>query len=468
LTTLSPVASPPAAPKPPGPKGLPVLGNLLDLRRDPLSFFTECAQRFGDVVSFRIGPRDALFLNDPDLIERVLVAEHRDFPKISFIWRQFTAVFGDGLVTSHGALWQRQRRLCAPAFTPARLAAYAQVMARGTDHVLDGWRDGEVRDLHADMMGLTLRIVAETLFGVGIDDDIPRIEAAVDDLSREMASRMVRPILIPDAVPLPGHLRYHRGLACIEDVATRIIKERRTKPATGQNLLSAMMEARDEAGAPMSDHQLRDEAVTFLLAGHETTALALTWALHLLGQHPDVGAAMATEVDAVLGERAIAYEDLQRLTLVEQVVNESLRLYPPAWLIGREAGQDCEIGGYRIQAGTPIYTLPWVLHRDPRFWEEPLAFRPQRWAEGVPRSLPRFAYMPFGGGPRVCIAQRFAMVEAVLILASIKRRFRLVPSQQGPVEPFPSITLRPAGPVRFRVEARRVGSAREDDRQPLV
>jgi cytochrome P450 len=454
LTTLSPVVDPPAASKLPGPKGLPLLGSLLDLRRDPLGFFTDCAHRYGDLVAFRVGPRRALFLNNPDLIERILVTEHRDFPKISFLWRQFTAVFGEGLVTSHGSLWQRQRRLCAPAFAPARLAAYAALMVRATEQMLDRWRVGEVRDLHADMMALTLRIVAETLFGVGIEADIARIEAAVADLSREMAARMVRPILIPDAVPLPGHVRYRRGLACIEDVATRIIRQRRTASSTGQNLLDALIEARDETGAPMSDHQLRDEAVTFLLAGHETTALALTWALYLLGQHPQASAAVAAEADAVLGERPATFEDLQRLTFAERVVNESLRLYPPAWLIGREAGRACAIGGHSIPAATPLYTSPWVLHRDPRFWAEPLAFRPERWTEDRERRRPRFAYMPFGGGPRVCIAQRFAVMEAVLILASMARRCRLAPPQEEPVVPFPSITLRPAGPVRLRVHAR--------------
>jgi cytochrome P450 len=454
LTTLSPIAGSPTASKPLGPKGLPLIGNLLDLRRDPLGFFTSCAHGYGDAVPFRLGPRHALFLNNPDLIERVLVTEHRNFPKISFLLRQFTAVLGDGLVTSHGSLWQRQRRLCAPAFTPARLAAYVGVMVQATERMLDSWRIGEVRDLHADMMALTLRIVAETLFGVGIEADIPRIEAAVADLTGEMAARMVRPILIPDAVPLPGHLRYRRGLACIEDVATRIIAERRREAAAGQNLLDALIEARDETGAAMSDRQLRDEAVTFLLAGHETTALALTWAFYLLGQHPEVGAALTAEADAVLGDGPFTFEDLHRLPLAEQVVNESLRLYPPAWLIGREAGQDCEIGGHTIPKGTPLYTCPWVLHRDSRFWAEPLAFRPERWVERADRQLPRFAYMPFGGGPRVCIAQRFAVMEAVLILASIARRFRLLPSQDTPVVPFPSITLRPASPVQFRIEAR--------------
>lgn len=454
MTALSSPAGPSAASRLPGPKGLPLLGNFLELRRDPLSFFEHLARHYGDTAALRIGPRRALFLNDPALIERILVAEHRDFPKISFIWRQFTAVLGQGLVTSHGSLWQRQRRLCAPAFTPARLAAYAEVMVRTTEQALDSWRVGETRDLHADMMALTLRIVAETLFGVGIEADILRIEAAVADLSREMAARMVRPVLIPDAVPLPGHRRYRRGLACIEDVANRIIRQRRAAPAAGHNLLDALIEARDESGAPMSDLQLRDEAVTFLLAGHETTALALTWALHLLGQNPEVSAALAAEADAVLGERPATFDDLPRLMLAERVVNESLRLYPPAWLIGREAGQDFEIGGHLIRAGTPLYTSPWVLHRDPRIWAEPVSFRPDRWDGHSERKLPRFAYMPFGGGPRVCIAQRFAVMEAVLILASLVRRYGLVPAQGVPVVPFPSITLRPAGPVTFRLHAR--------------
>ncbi|AWN40765.1 cytochrome P450 [Methylobacterium durans] len=439
--------------EPPGPAGLPLLGNLLDLRRDPLAFFTACADRYGDVVSLHFGPKPALLLNDPAEIEPVLVGRHRAYPKPDFFWRQVTAVFGNGLLISQGSFWQRQRRLAAPAFAGPKLASYADTMVRLTEQMLDGWRTGEERDLHTDMMALTLKIAAETLFGAASAEDMTCMDAALADLRGEIASRFVRPFLIPDAVPLPGHLRYKRALRCVEGVVERIIREKRFFQ-DGDDLLTALMNARDETGEPMSDRQLRDEVVTFLLAGHETTALALTWTMYLLGRHPEADAAVAAEASAVLGDSTATDDDVARLRLAERTVMEGMRLYPPAWVIGREAGADCEIKGYRVRAGTPLYVSPWVLHRDPRFYDEPEAFRPARWKDDPVRRLPRFAYLPFGGGPRICIAHRFAMMEAVLILASIVRRFRLEPCSKQPIAPLASITLSPLGSVRNRVEAR--------------
>lgn len=273
-------------------------------------------------------------------------------------------------------------------------------------------------------------------------------------MSQEIAARFSRPFVIPDWLPLPGHIRYCRGLRRIEHVVSRFIHERRSRREEAGDLLSILMQARDENGTPMSDRQLRDEAVTLLLAGHETTALALSWTGYLLGHHPEVEAELASEVGEVLGNRPATVEDLPRLRLTEQVVMEAMRLYPPAWAIGREAVNDCAIGGYAVPAGATLYMSPWVIHRDPRHFESPTAFRPERWSGDLARRLPRFAYFPFGGGPRICIGNRFAMMEAVLILATIVQRFRLEWQRERPVVPFASITLRPNGGVWVRLVAR--------------
>jgi cytochrome P450 len=437
---------------PPGPRGLPWLGNLPEFARDALGFLTRCSREYGDVVNFRLGTWPGVLINSPELIEQVLVKEHRNFIKHRFFWRQVTAIFGHGLLTAEGEFWQRQRRLAAPAFTGQRLANYGAVMVRHTERMLDGWRAGEVRNIHADMMALTLGIAAKTLFDAEVERDVAEIGEAVEAVVAEIAARYARPFVIPDLVPLPGHIRYRRGLRTIETVVQRIVQERRNRPQDDGDLLSMLMQARDESGNPMSGQQLRDEAVTLLLAGHETTALALSWTWYLLAKHPEIQAGLAAEVAKVVGTGNATAEDLPRLRFTEKVVTEAMRLYPPAWAMGREAVNDCEIGGYPVPAGTTVSMSQWVLHRDPRYFENPEAFRPERWSDEFTRQLPRFAYFPFGGGPRICIGNRFAIMEAVLVIATIVQRFRLEARDNRPVIPFPSITLRPAGGVWVRTQ----------------
>lgn len=399
-----------------------------------------------------------LVLTCPREIERVLVKEHQNFPKNEHFWRQVTALFGNGLLTSKGTFWQRQRRLAAPAFAGPMLASYADAMVHESMLTAEGWRAGEVRDVHADMMALSLRIAAKALFGTEVEEDVLVIDDALNNILAELASRVVRPILIPDAVPLPGHVRYRRALCRIDWIVARIINERRTLSAAGHDFLSALMGARDEDGTAMSDRQLRDEVITFLLAGHETTALVLSWTIHLLSRHPEVDRVLATEIGEIVVQRAAAIDDVPRLRFAEHTITESMRLYPPAWAVGREARCDCQIGGFDVRAGTPILISPWVLHRDPRFFDEPEAFRPERWHQGLAQRLPRFAYMPFGGGPRICIGNRFAMIEAVLILTTLVQRFRFVADTNEPVVPIPSMTLRPRGGVRVIIERREISS----------
>ena len=439
---------------PPGPKGLPVVGSLFELARDALGFFTACSRQYGDVVGMRLGTWPTLLLNRPDDIEEVLVRNHGNFVKHSFFWRHVTALFGKGLLTSEGEFWQKQRRLAAPAFSNHRLAGYSDTMVRHTVWMLEGWKPGEIRNIHRELLGLTYRIAAKTLFDSDIEQNADDIHSDVNAAVREIASRLARPFVIPDALPLPGHIRYRRVVRRIDRFIAQVIEKQRTCPKNQGDLLSTLMDARDESGRPMPDRQLRDEAVTLLLAGHETTALALSWTFYLLGQHPDIDAELAAEVQAVLNGREATVDDLPHLKLAEQVVMEAMRLYPPAWFFGREALDDCEIGGYPVPAGTTVLISPWVLHRDPRFYDEACAFRPRRWSNDLARKLPRFAYMPFGGGPRICIGNRFAMMEAVLILATVIQRFRLEGQSDRPVVPRPSITLRPQGGVWVRLYTR--------------
>ncbi|MEF2554543.1 cytochrome P450 [Aurantimonas sp. A2-1-M11] len=441
---------------PPGPKGLPVLGSLLDLGSDVLGFFPKCAERYGDVVAFRLGAWPALLLSNPDDVEYVFVDAHENFVKNRFFWRQVTAIFGKGIMTNEGEDWLRHRRIAAPAFATRRVNDYADTMVQLTSEMLDTWTPGDVRDAHAEMMSLTLRIAAKTLFDASVEEDVAAMDHALNDITSEITARFSRPFVIPDAVPLPGHVRYNRALRRIETIVTRIIAERQQNPGDRGDFLSALMKASYANGQPLPDKQLRDEAVTMLLAGHETTALALSWTLYLLGQHSEIDVRLSAEVHAVLGSRPPAVEDLAKLTNTGEVITEAMRLYPPAWLIGRETVKDCVIGGYHVPAGTTVFVSPWILHRDPRVFDDPLSFRPGRWTPEFTRQLPRFAYMPFGGGPRICIGKSFALMEASLILAALVQRYRFEWSGDRPIAPSPSITLRPKGGVPVRLHERQL------------
>jgi cytochrome P450 len=414
-------------------------------------------REYGDTVSLRLPGRDVLILNRPEDIESVLLTQRTNFIKHTFFWRHVAAIFGNGLLTSEGEFWLRQRRLAAPAFHPDRIAAYGDVMAAYADRQADAWEagdgDGKSRDVHKDMMRVTMEIVSKTLFDVEVEEDVDAIGRSFDLVIREIAKRFRRPIRIADWIPLPGNLRYRRGVGLLDRLVKRVLAERRARPGDRGDLLSMLMAARDDDGKPMSDRQLRDELITLFLAGHETTAIALSWTLFLLARHPSVEERLSREVGEVLGGRLPTAADLPRLRYAEVVVRESLRLFPPAYVIGREAIADCVIGGYDVPAGTTIYFAPWVLHRDSRHFPDPETFRPDRWLDGSTASLRKYAYIPFGGGPRICIGERFAMMEGVLVLVTLLRRVRLEMDGPDPT-PFPSITLRPEGGPMMRVKKR--------------
>ena len=437
--------------RPPGPSGERLLGSLREFAADTLGFATRLAREYGEVARFRLVNREAWLLSSPEAVERVLVENQRNYVKHTFFWRKVDAIFGKGLLTNEGEDWRRQRRLVQPAFHHDRIAEYARVMVDYAIDRVDGWRDGEERDIRHEMTSITFRIVSKTLFDSEVAGDVAEIGVAFDTGIEEIARRIRRPVLLPDWVPTKGNRRYRSAVDRMDRLVYRIIAEHRDGRDRG-DLLSALMQARDEEGRPMSEEQLRDETITMLLAGHETTALALTWTWYLVSQHPEVAERLEAEADALADGRP-GIEDLPRLPFTERVVKESMRLYPPAYSFGREALEDDEILGWPVAAGTTLFVFPWVLHRDARFYSEPLAFAPDRWTAEFERTLPRLAYLPFGAGPRMCIGREFARMELALIVATIAQRFRIEWASERPI-PMASITLRPTGGLRAVVRRR--------------
>ena len=360
-----------------------------------------------------------MFANHPDLVEEVLVTQHRKFIK-HYRLRKTGRTLGQGLVTSEGELWRSQRKLAQPAFHRERINRYAQFMVDYTERMLASWASGQVRDVQADMMNLTLEIVAKTLFDAEIGGESADASAAMETLERGFIARTGHLLAPPIWLPTPLNVRLVRAIRRLERIILSIIAERRKSGEDRGDLLSMLLHAQDEdSGRRMSDQLLRDEVMTLFMAGHETTANTLAWAWLLLARHPEVEARLHAELDEVLGGRPPTVADLPRLVYTERVVTETLRVYPTVWTLGREATEPVELGGYRIPAGMTIFMPQWVIHRDARWYDDPEVFRPDRWADGLMQRIPRYAYFPFGGGPRICIGNNFAMMEATLILATI-------------------------------------------------
>jgi cytochrome P450 len=433
---------------PPRPPGRFLSGHSKAFRQDRLGFLTRCAREYGDVVALRIGPMRVLLLVHPDHIEQALVTDNHNFRK-HYGLRMNTLLLGNGLLTSDGAFWLRQRRLAQPAFQRQRIAGYAETMVAYTERLLAGWREGETRDLQTEMTRLTLEITGKTLFGADVGGEAPDVGRAMADAMDSFEKRVSRLFPLPYWVPTATNRRLLRAVRRLDEIIFRFIKERRACAEERDDLLSLLLHARDEDdGGQMTDQQLRDEAMTLFLAGHETTALALAWTGYLLAQHPGEEEKLRAELGAVLGGRAATAADLPRLAFTERVVLESMRLYPPAYAIGREALGDTEIGGYPVRKGTTLFLSQWVTHRDPRWFGEPERFHPDRWANGLAQRLPKFAYFPFGGGPRLCIGNTFALMEAVLVVATIFQQFRYELIPDHPVTPWPAMTLRPKHGIR--------------------
>jgi len=426
--------------------------SLGPLNNNPLEYFTKVAREYGDVAGLRVLNFKTVFINHPSLIEEVLVTNARKYSK-GRVLRANRHVFGEGLLTSEGDFWLRQRRLAQPAFHRARVASYAATMVDYTERMVQGWRGGEERDAHQEMMRLTLEIVAKTLFDADVERDAQEVGKSLE-LLLEIGANFRRTIFVPHWLPTPTNLRVRREVKQIEKILYRIIAERRASGRDAGDLLSMLLSAQDEDGSRMTDRQLRDEAITLFLAGHETTASTLSWTWWLLARHPAVEAKLHAELDAVLGDRAPTLDDLPKLRYTGHLITESLRLYPAAWGMARLVVEDHEIAGYAVTKGMGVAMAQWVVHRDPRWYDAPEEFRPERWEDDLLKRLPRFAYFPFGGGPRQCIGNAFALMEAALILATIARKFRFLLVADHPVVPLASITLRPRHGVRVTLESR--------------
>jgi len=438
---------------PPQPPGFPIVGHLLHYARDPLEVPRGWARDYGDVVHLKIGPEDLYQINHPDDIEQVLVRDFKKYRK-DRMTRTLRELLGDGLVTSEGDFWKRQRRLVNPGFHRNRIKAYAEVMVDETRDRIDGWGDRTEFDFHDEMMRVTLHIVAATLFGADVSKaDADTIGSSIGFFMEYHLGIANTGIRLPEWIPTRANRRARKAMDALDEVIRRYIDIRRREGDNG-SLLSMLIDAVDDEGKGMTGEQLRDEALTLISAGHETTAVGMTMTLFLLSQHPEVEVKLHAELDRVLGDRDPTFEDLKDLPYTEQVIKESMRLLPPVWGIGREALEDTEIGGYPIAKGSQIFVTQWTVHRDSRFFPDPEAFKPERWTPEFKKQLPNYAYFPFGGGPRICVGKRFAMMESVLILATIARRYalRLLPGQT--LDLMPSITIRPRGGLRFVAQRR--------------
>jgi cytochrome P450 len=445
---------------PPGPKGVRLALSLLAHRAFPLGFLMELAREFGDVVHFRFGLKHAFFVRHPDAIKTVLVTKQESFHKgVGLQWAKL--YLGQGLLTSEGEFHHRQRRLVQPAFHRTRLTAYGRIMSAYADEMGDTWQEGATLDVAEEMRRLTLAIVGKTLFDADVKDVAPDISESLTSIHElfPLAYRFALPLPgLLHRLPLPSNLRFRKAVKRLDEIVYRLIHERRHSSLGGEDLLSTMLLAHDEArnGQGMTDVQVRDEVMTLLLAGHETTANALTWTWYLLSQHPEVEEQLRSELVTVLGARPATVEDLPRLTYAQRVLTEAMRLYPPSFGLGRRALTDVSVGDWVIPAGSLVLLSQFVTQRDARFFPDPLRFDPDRWLAREDRTAPpEFAYFPFGGGARRCAGEQFAWMEAILVMATLARRWRLRLVPGHPVELQSLVVLRPKFGMRMRPECRR-------------
>ncbi len=432
-------------PELPGPKGLPLLGVSIRLVRDSLEVLRSVAREYGDIVRIPVIMGTRILLNHPDYIQQVLVFQPTKFHKSKLSKEATERLLGQGLLISEGDFWRRQRRLAQPAFHRQRINQYSSTMLACVQAQMRGWGDGETRNLAQEMMELTLEAAVRTLFGTTLPGEAQHVGRAMTFLMRYSLSRARKPIQIPANWPTPKNRRANREYEFLDSLVYRIIAERKAQPSSNHrnDLLSLLMGAMDEDGSQMTPKQLRDETMTLFLAGHETTAITLSWTWYLLGQNPKVEARLHQELRSVLASRPPEIADLARLPYLQAVINEVLRLYPPAYILARVAIAPFRIGEYDFPAGETVLLSQWVMHRDPRYYDDPDSFRPERWLDGLADRLPPGAYFPFGDGPRRCIGQGFAMLESALVIATIAQRFRfrLVPGRNAVPEPL--VTLRP-------------------------
>jgi cytochrome P450 len=451
---------PPSAAAPPGPPGAPMIGSALELQRDVLGTYERARRAYGDIVRISLGPsrlgRSVYVVFHPDAVRRVLASEADGYRKDNRFYEEVRWALGDGLLNSQDEGWLRQRRFIQPLFTRRRIAGYARSMADEAVDMVERWQSraagGTTIDLHAEMSRLTLRVVGRLLFGSDVERAIPVVAYAFPILGEYALRRAFAPVRVPRSWPTPSNRRAVRAQRDLYAVCDELIARRRGADSQDEDLLSLLVGARDR-GEQLDDAEIRDQVLIFLLAGHDTTAIALTFALYLLGRHPDAQRRVRNEVDAVLGDQTPGAEDVDRLPYTTMVLKEAMRLYPPAWGLGRRTVAGDSIDGFEIPPGSDVVVSAWVTHRHPAFWEDPERFDPERFAPEREAERHRHAYFPFGAGPRACIGQYFSMLEAVIALAVIARRYELASTTER-IPLAPRITLNPGAPVPCRLTPR--------------
>jgi cytochrome P450 len=442
---------------PPGPRGLPIVGVLPAVRRNPTAVFLDAARRFGDVVYFRIGPRHGYLITNPADVRHVLQDNARNYHK-SPLYAKLRMSLGNGLLTSEDEFWLRQRRIAQPAFHRQRIAALASVMAEAARDTAAQWQaiasSGQPVDVAEEMMRLTRTVVLRALLGADLGPFAASVDHAWTIINQHIGESFWS-LGLTDRFPTAKYRQFQAALAVLHGAVDHIISERRRRPSDSADLLSMLLSARDEeTGEAMTDEQLRVEVTTFLLAGQETTSLALTWTWYLLSQHAGAQQRLEEEIDAVLDGRPPEYTDLVNLPYTRMVIDEAMRLYPPAWGFSRQALADDELGGFHLPRGWLAFVIPYVLHRLPAHWQDPEAFDPERFLPERSADRPKFVYLPFGAGPRQCIGNQFALIEAHLTVATIAQSYRLHLVPRHRVEPWPLITLRPRFGMPMIIEHR--------------
>jgi cytochrome P450 len=443
---------------PPGPRGEPLFGSSRTYAKDPFRFLSACEQAYGDIVAFELGQLPAYMLTNPDDIERVLVSEAEHFRKPDFQSDALGDLLGEGLLLSEGETWREQRQLTNPAFAMGRLANFADRIVDHADTMLDSWHDGQTLNVEQEMTAVTLDVIADLMLGVELSEErVETVRQSLDPLGAQFEPDPVR-FATPNWVPMPGDREYRRALDTLEGVVADIIAERRgsqgdadAEEGVPMDMLSILLRAQDRG--EQSAEQLRDEVVTMLLAGHDTTALTLTYTWYLLSEHPSARERVHEELDSVVDGRP-TMDDVQEFEYIEWVINEAMRLYPPVYTIFREPTKDVELAGYAIEEGSALMLPQWAVHRSDRWWDDPEQFEPERWTTERQQERPRFAYFPFGGGPRHCIGKHLAKLEAQLILARTANQFELDYAREGHFDYRPSLTMHPKDGMPMHVSER--------------
>ncbi|ERH00039.1 MAG: cytochrome P450 [Haloquadratum sp. J07HQX50] len=455
--------------QPPGPNGMPIFGNSRQYAKDPFSFLRDVADAYGDIVRFDLGPIDTYMLNNPADIETVLVSDDAKYQKPDFQDDAIGTLLGDGLLLSEGETWHAQRNLAQPAFGPKRIGSLADMMGRHTVEMIDSWEDGGTRDIHLEMARVTVKIIVEAMFGSQLtQQQTNAIQTNLEPLGKRFEPDPLR-FLVPDWVPTQENREYNESVEILEGILDDIVAERRgteddprvdpglkspTSDDTPMDLLSILLRAQRQG--EQSNSQLRDELMTILLAGHDTTALTLTYTWYLLSEHPETRARVQQELDETCNETIPTRTEARKLNYIEQVLQEAMRMYPPVYVIFREPQVDVQLGGYRIPAGSAIMLSQWAVHRSPRWYDEPDRFDPDRWQPERRKDRPRFAYFPFGGGPRHCIGKHLSMLEAKIILGTVAQQYELDYIRNRPFDLRGSLTMHPDEPMGMRVHHRNV------------